>query len=66
MSWTDKKFLKLNNSKTQAMIIGSCTKLKHLDAPTPVTVNGASIKYVKQYSYLGILLDEEMTLQPMS
>ena len=50
---------------TQAMIIGSRTKLKHLDNPAPLNIDNISVKMVRQYSYLGIIIDEEMTLQPM-
>ena len=65
VSWTDKNFLKLNDSKTHVMIIGTRTKLKHLVDPTPITINGTNIKFVKQYNYLGIIIDEEMTMQPL-
>ena len=47
------------------MIIGTRTKLKHLVIPVPIIPDGVNVKFVKQYSYLGIILDEEMTLQPM-
>ena len=65
VSWTGKNFLTLNKSKTQAMIIGSKTKLKHLINPDMLLIDGVNVKFVKQYNYLGILLDEEMTLQPL-
>ena len=60
-----KTFLSLNSSKTQSMIMGSRNKLKNLVDKPPLLVDGNIVKFVKQYNYLGIILDEEMTFQPM-
>ena len=49
-----KLYLLLNDTNTQAMIIGSRTRLKRLIDPRPVVVYGMSVTFVKQYSYLGI------------
>ena len=65
VAWTERNFLSLNSTKTQVMILGSRMKLKHLVNPKPVISNGINIKFVKQYNYLGITLDDEMTLQPL-
>ena len=65
ISWTGNNFLSLNSSKTQSMIIGSRNKLNNLVDKTPLLVDGNIVKFVKQYNYLGIILDEEMTFQPM-
>ena len=65
VKWTGENFLTLNKSKTQAMIIGTSTKLKRLINPEPLIVDGINVKFVKQYNYLGIILDVEMTLQPL-
>ena len=57
--------MSLNSSKTQSMIMGSRNKLKNLVDKPPLLVDGNIVKFVKQYNYLGIILDEEMTFQPM-
>ena len=65
ITWTGKHFLTLNNSKTQTVIIGSNNKLKRLCNPRPVSFAGEDVKFVKQYNYLGIILDDNMSLQSM-
>ena len=65
LEWTSKNSLSLNSSKTQSMIIGSRSKLHRLQTITPITILGHPVKFVKQYNYLGIIIDSEMTLQPM-
>ena len=65
LSWTDENFLTLNKSKTQSMLTGTRNKLKHVIDPLPLVIDNVRVKFVKQYSYLGIVIDEEMTLQPM-
>ena len=47
------------------MIIGTRCKLQKVQDPKYLKINGEYIKYVKQYTYLGIILDNEMTLQPL-
>ena len=61
LNWTKMNSLSLNGNKSQAMIVGS--KLKNI---TPFKINDTSMKYVKQYNYLGVILDAEMTLIPLS
>ena len=63
--WTEQNFLTLNRNKTQAMILGSRCKLQKLYDPKHIIINGEKINFVKQYTYLGIILDSEITLQPM-
>ena len=65
IKWTESNFLTLNRDKTQSMIIGLRFKLSKWHAPKEITINGEKVNFVKQYSYLGILLDNEMFLQPM-
>ena len=65
MDWTTKNNLRLNESKTQAMILGSRSKLSKILDPEPLLIYGKKIKFVKQYNYLGIILDSELTLLPL-
>ena len=65
VKWTASNSLSLNNKKTQAMIFGPRGKLLKLDNINPVTLLDMPIKFEKQYNYLGIILDSEMTLQPL-
>ena len=65
VQWTERNSLSLNCNKTQAMIFGPRSKLSRLVNLTPIKVSNVSVRFVKQYSYLGITLDCEMTLQPL-
>ena len=60
--WTNKKSLRLNESKTQAMIVGTRNCLLKLVNLEQFIILGKNVKFVKQYSYLGITLNPEMTL----
>ena len=62
VEWTTKHSLSLNESKTQAMIVGTRKKLSKVMSPTIFIINGKQVKFVKQYNYLGIILDNELTL----
>ena len=66
VNWTKINSLSLNGNKSQAMIVGSRNKLSKLKNITPFKINDTSMKYVKQYNYLGVILDAEMTLIPLS
>ena len=63
--WSVNNNLRLNDSKTQAMIMGSRNKLSKITEPEPLKIHGKNIKFVKQYNYLGIILDSEMSLVPL-
>ena len=65
IDWTTKNNLPLNESKTQAMIVGSRRKILKILDPEPLLIYGKNIKFVKQYNYLGIILDSELTLLPL-
>ena len=45
--------------------MGTRTKLSHVVDPAPLDINGKHVEFVKQYNYLGIILDSELTLKPM-
>ena len=63
--WTIKNNLRLNESKTQAMIVGNRNKLKKIDVPEPFLLHGKTVKFVKQYNYLGKIIDAELSLLPL-
>ena len=65
LEWTTKHSLALNVSKTQAMVLGPRNKTRRLQLDIPVYMSNNPIKFVTQYNYLGIILDSEMTMQPM-
>ena len=47
------------------MIIGSRNKLKGFNAPAPLLISGKVVKFVKQYNYLCIIIDDKVIFQPM-
>ena len=65
VTWSKKNSLALNGNKSQAMIVGTRNKLSKIENLIPFKINNTSMKYVKQYNYLGVLLDSEMSLIPL-
>ena len=65
IEWTLCNNLRLNQSKTKAMIFGSRYRLSNLVEPTPLKMSGDVVNFVKHYSYLGIMLDSVMSLSPL-
>ena len=63
--WTKQNSLSLNGKKSQAMIIGTRNRLGKLQDIIPFKIVDSDMKYVKQYNYLGVILDAEMTLIPL-
>ena len=63
--WSDSNILKLNATKTQAMIVATRNKLSKLRDQTPFTINGTEIKYLHKYNFLSFVLDSELNLQPL-
>lgn len=55
--WLKMNKLKLNLSKTKYMVIGT----KNIIVDTPITIDSIQIERVKQFKYLGIVLDEKLT-----
>ena len=47
------------------MIVGGRSKLKKIIDPDPFLLHGKIVKFVKQYNYLGIILDAELSLVPL-
>ena len=65
VNWCIKNGLRLNARKTQAMVVDTINRLSKLVNLEPFTLQGSPIKYVKQYNYLGVILDSEMSLIPV-
>ena len=65
IKWTVKNNLRLNEDKTQVMIVGNKNKLSKLENPKPIMIQDKNIRFVKQYNYLGNVIDSELSLLPM-
>ena len=65
VDWTTVNMLKLNGKKTQAMIIGTRSKLSKIKKPEAFLILNEEVKYVSKYNYLGITLDSELSLVPL-
>ena len=50
--------LKISTTKTKAMAI------RTPQLPTPITLSGQPIEWVSSYLYLGVIIDNELTLKP--
>lgn len=60
--WLCQNKLKLNNTKTKCMVIGSkvnCQKFKNLNRY--LNINGEIIEFVSEIKYLGVILDPQLT-----
>ena len=56
--------LMVNPSKTKAMVMGNSTKLLKLKLDRLFNINGKDIQFVKKFTYLGIIIDNTMSLRP--
>ena len=65
IGWCSRNSLKINNSKTKAMITATSGQIKTIHNVCAFKIGDDSIQYVNQYNYLGLLLDNEMTLLPL-
>ena len=65
LEWTFKNNLRLNPSKTKAMIFGSRARLANMDTPACFMACGNNIGFVKHY-YLGMMIDSTMSLIPLT
>ena len=65
VNWSDSNRLRLNESKTQSMIVCTRNKFSKLQSPKPFCIKGKDIKFVNKYNFLGVVLDTEMNLQPL-
>ena len=62
--WGELNNLHLNVTKTKILVVGSRSELSRLDNIRPIRVYDKDVHLVKQYNYLGVILDSEMTLRP--
>ena len=63
--WCHANALSINASKTKSMILGARSRLNCIDYERKFRLDNNSITFVKQFTYLGIILDTEMTLKPL-
>ena len=66
IDWTYCNNLRLNQSKTKAIIFGSRHRLSNLRNPSPFRLAGEGVDFVKHHSYLGITVDSVMSLSPLA
>ena len=62
--WGELNNLHLNVKKTKMLIVGSDSKLRKVQNPHPLVVYDNDVPFVKQYNYLGFIIDSKMTLKP--
>ena len=65
VNWSERNGLAINAKKSQAMLMGSRNKVSKIADINPFKINNIRMDYVKQYNYLGIILDTEMSLIPL-
>ena len=65
IEWCVYNGLKINSSKSKAMITSMKNRLQILKNVRTFKILGIPLQYVTQYNYLGLILDNEMTLQPL-
>ena len=61
----NKHCLSLNADKTKCMIVANTGKLNALQDPAPFNAGNRQIMFVNKFSYLGIVFDNEMLLEPL-
>ena len=62
--WGELNNLHLNVKKTKMLLVGSRSKVKRLEPLIPINLYNSNVAFVRQYNYLGVILDSEMTLRP--
>ena len=60
--WCTANKIYINTEKTKVMFFGSKQKIASLNMPT-LSINGESIQRAKTYTYLGIRLDEQLSME---
>ena len=63
--WCDRNRLKLSITKSKTLLIGSISRLNNVDYTGKLSLAGTELPFVKNYCYLGILLDKYMSLLPL-
>ena len=62
VTWCAENDIPINIEKTKTMFFGSKAKINSSELPD-LTINGGIVNRVKTYTYLGIKLDEQLTLE---
>ena len=62
--WGELNNLHLNLTKTKLLFIASRSKLSRVNRGDALQLYNIDVNIVKQYNYLGVILDSEMTLRP--
>ena len=65
IKWGIDHCLQLNAGKTKCMIVANRGKLKSVIDPAPFNAGNRQIMFVKRFSYLGVILDDELLLEPL-
>ena len=65
IKWGCDHCLQLNADKTKCMIVANKGKLKYMHDPAPFNAGNRQIMFVNRFSYLGIILDDELLLEPL-
>ena len=65
ITWGNKHCLQLNADKTKCMILANKGKLKSMIDPIHFNAGNRRIMFVPKFSYLGVVLDREMLLEPL-
>jgi hypothetical protein len=60
--WMAKNFLKLNDDKTEFLILGTCHQLKHLSLPT-LHIGGSQINTSESARNIGAIFDSNMNME---
>ena len=65
IEWCSLNGLKINCNKTKTMIVSTSTRLKRIGDIPHFKILGQNVQIVSQYNYLGVILDNEMSLSPL-
>ena len=65
IDWTLRNNLRLNASKTQSMVVSTNSRVSNLSNPAQLKYMDSTIKFVRQCTYLGIVIDNTMSLVPL-
>ena len=59
-SWLCHNKLSLNTDKTNFLLVGTPQKLRHIEAPIDIKIDGLQIRQVEHVKYLGVWLDQHL------
>ena len=63
--WCCENSLKLNARKSKALVLGTNYKISDINLRNRFILNDQFLDYTNVYNYLGILLDQKMSLMPL-